>query len=98
MKFIRLVIFLLAIIMVWSPMRSCTIFCAIDSLGHVWAGNNEDARFSLGNKIGIVSKTDSTLGFVWFYYTNNGYAQGGSNEAGLFYDLNSVDASEIEGC
>ena len=72
----------------------CTIFCAKDSHGHVWAGNNEDAHFSLGTKTNVVTKTDSTLGFIWYSYERTRYAQGGINEAGLFYDLNSVDPSD----
>jgi hypothetical protein len=75
---------------------SCTIFCAIDKHGHLWAGNNEDGHFSLGTKTNVVTKTDSTLGFIWYSYERTRYAQGGINEAGLFYDLNAVHPSDIK--
>jgi hypothetical protein len=93
---IRFFAFLIIALITPTPTWSCTIFCAKDSHGHVWTGNNEDARFSLGTKANVVTKTDSTLGFIWYNYENNRYAQGGINEAGLFYDLNAVPPSDIK--
>ncbi len=97
MKSISLLFFLLAITLVWSPVWSCTIFCAKDSIGHVWAGNNEDYNyFTFDTKIKITPKTDSTLGYICFTYTHNVFPQGGVNEAGLFYDFNAIGASAIK--
>jgi hypothetical protein len=89
-------VILFALMLVHTSVWSCTIFCAKDSHGHVWTGNNEDANFSLGTKVNVVTKTDSTMGFIWYNYENNRYAQGGINRAGLFYDLNSVPSSDIK--
>lgn len=72
--------------------QACTIFCAKDKSGQVWAGNNEDALFNFKSFVSIVARTDSTLGY--FCFTNSDrsdeFIQGGMNEAGLFYDGNSV--------
>lgn len=92
----KFMILLFSMVLAQSTAWSCTIFCAIDSHGHVWSGNNEDYYFSMGTKTNVVSRTDSTFGFIWYNYENNRYAQGGINEAGLFYDLNSVEDSEIK--
>lgn len=80
-----------------SPIFSCTIFSAMDKHGRMWAGNNEDFYwFDFSTQIRIVPKTDSTLSFIYFNYNNLDFPQGGVNEAGLFYDANMVEASDIE--
>ena len=75
--------------------NSCTIFSGIDKKGQVWAGNNEDNLFSFNTYLNLAKSTNSTFGY--FYFTNsnspNEYIQGGVNDAGLFYDGNSVPAS-----
>jgi len=97
MKIFRLSIVLFAITVICSPGRPCTIFCAKDSKGHVWAGNNEDFNyFTFDTKIKIKPRTDSTLGYICFTYAHNVFPQGGVNEAGLFYDFNAIAASDIK--
>ena len=54
----------IAVILVQSKCWSCTIFCAKDSHGHVWVGNNEDGVFSFGTKINISPKTESSLAYI----------------------------------
>lgn len=75
----------------------CTIFCARDQHGQMWAGNNEDFYwYNFSTHIQIVTETDSTLAFIFFDYPNNNFPQGGINEAGLFFDINLVEASEVK--
>ena len=81
-----------------SPVFSCTIFSAKDKHGRMWAGNNEDFYwFDFSTQIRIVPKTDSTFSFIYFNYNNLDFPQGGVNGAGLFYDANMVEASDVEG-
>lgn len=74
---------------------ACTIFSAIDKNGHVWAGNNEDNIFNFNPYLTVVPGSDSTFGYMFFTNTkrSNEFMQGGVNEAGLFYDGNSVPPS-----
>lgn len=77
-----------------TTLWSCTIFCARDQHGQVWAGNNEDFYyFDFTTWIRVRPKTDSTLSFLYFGYANTPFPQGGVNEAGLFYDGNAVEAT-----
>ena len=75
--------------------EACTIFSAIDKNGNVWTGNNEDGIFSLNTCINFIAPTNKTFGY--FYFTNsknpNEFPQGGLNDAGLFFDGNSVPIS-----
>lgn len=96
MNRIRFLMLFIAVILVPSKCWSCTIFCAKDSHGHVWVGNNEDAVFSFGTKINITPKTDSSLAYIYFDYAYNLFPQGGLNAAGLFYDFNAVPPSPIK--
>ncbi len=96
MKKIKFLMLFITVILVQSKCWSCTIFCAKDSHGHVWVGNNEDAVFRFGTKINISQKTDKSLAYIYFDYAYNPFPQGGVNEAGLFYDFNSVPVSPIK--
>jgi hypothetical protein len=78
--------------------EACTIFSAIDKNGNVWTGNNEDGIFSLNTCINVVTPTNKTFGY--FYFTGskspNEFPQGGLNDAGLFFDGNSVPISDYK--
>ncbi|MFY0627622.1 MAG: hypothetical protein JXR07_15100 [Reichenbachiella sp.] len=75
---------------------SCTIFSAQDNHGQMWTGNNEDFYwYNFSTHLKIVTKTDSSLAYFFFDYPGNNFPQGGSNEAGLFFDANLIEASEI---
>lgn len=92
----RLFFFILTII-VPTASFACTIFCAKDSHGQMWAANNEDFYwFYFSTQVKIVPKTDTTLGFLYLNYENHDFPQGGVNEAGLFYDANMVEASPLK--
>lgn len=80
-----------------TPVGACTIFCTHDKYGNVWAGNNEDFYwFEFSTQIRIVPKTDTTLSYIYFNYPNHDFPQGGVNEAGLFFDANMVEASDLK--
>lgn len=93
----RLLIFLIITITISNPIFSCTIFCIKDRHGQMWAGNNEDFYwFDFSTQLRIIPKTDSTLSLMYFNYNNHNFPQGGVNEAGLFFDGNMVEASDMK--
>jgi hypothetical protein len=81
-----------------SNSDACTIFSAKDKNGNVWTGNNEDGIFTISTCVNIVASTKSTFGYIYFTGSNNQkeFPQGGLNDAGLFYDGNSVPKSEYK--
>jgi len=82
-----------------QTVSACTIFCGKDKKGHVWAGNNEDGYFNFKTYLNVFPKTvDTKYGYYTLSYDSpkngaNQNAQGGMNEAGLFFDYNALDAS-----
>jgi len=78
---------------------ACTIFCGKDDSGHVWAGNNEDGYFNFNTYLNVFPKSvDTKYGYFTLSYNSpengaNANAEGGMNEAGLFFDFNALDAS-----
>ena len=91
--------FLTLILLLWiTSLEACTIFSGKDKKGQVWAGNNEDFYFTFKSYINVVKTTDSTFGYIYFThfqpYIN---IQGGTNEAGLFFDFNAIRPSEYKG-
>lgn len=85
----------IALIFIFVRAFSCTIFSSIDKNGHVWTGNNEDYLFTFNTFVKVFARTDTTFGFICFANSSlpEEYIQGGINEAGLFYDGNSVPPS-----
>ncbi|WP_340064365.1 hypothetical protein [Ascidiimonas aurantiaca] len=82
--------------------RACTIFCGKAKNGHVWAGNNEDGAYTFDTYINVFPKTEDTQ---YGYYTlsyfsakngESGAIEGGMNEAGLFYDFNSIKRTSVK--
>ena len=93
----RLLISLIIGVIIPNPIFSCTIFCIKDKHGQMWAGNNEDFYwFDFSTQIRIIPKTDSTLSFMYFSYDKHNFPQGGVNEAGVFFDANMVEVSDIK--
>ncbi|MEZ4984536.1 MAG: hypothetical protein R2795_05800 [Saprospiraceae bacterium] len=101
MRNLKILLFLF-IIGISNYSNACTIFCGKDKHGNVWAGNNEDNIFSFYNYINVFPKTpEAKFGyFTLSYHTpengENVLVQGGMNEAGLFYDFNTLDMSGRE--
>lgn len=82
--------------------NACTIFCGKDKQGNVWAANNEDNPFNFYNYLNVFPKTEDTrYGYFTLSYDSekngrNFYIQGGMNEAGLFYDFNTIPQAVIK--
>lgn len=74
---------------------ACTIFSGKDKKRNVWTGNNEDGVFNFNWYLNIIAPSDTTLGCFYFTASNkpSEFIQGGVNDAGLFYDGNSVPPS-----
>jgi len=71
--------------------HSCTIFSGKDSKGQLWAGNNEDWLFTFKSYVNIVPASDNSFGYFYFTYNHpNLDQQGGTNDAGLFFNFNYV--------
>jgi hypothetical protein len=96
------IISLILLLTLTHTINACTIFCGKDRFGHVWAGNNEDNAFSFANYINVFPKTvDTKYGYYTLSYHTpengeNVLIQGGMNEVGLFYDMNTLDMSGKE--
>ena len=85
-------IFLNLFIVGWIfNLHACTIFSAKAKDGHVWAGNNEDYYLTFRSYLNVVTKTDTSFGYIYFsWWGRAGTPQGGVNEAGLFFDWNAL--------
>ena len=77
---------------------ACTIVSAIAKNGQVWNANNEDGPFGVANFINVYPKTSQnkygyyTLTYFSSRFGQTGSIQGGTNEAGLTFDFNAIDA------
>jgi len=92
---------ILAIIISSQAVCACTIFSARDDKNEIWVGNNEDGIFQFYSYINVFPNCDGKLGYYTLSFNNpengnNSNAQGGMNEAGLFFDINALDASGKE--
>ncbi|MEN0051821.1 MAG: hypothetical protein AAF806_32445, partial [Bacteroidota bacterium] len=82
-----------------SVLFACTIFSGKDNSGQVWTGNNEDWIPNFKNYLNVYpSEYDEAFGYITFSRDSpengaNSNAQGGMNEAGLFFDFNALVAS-----
>lgn len=71
--------------------HSCTIFSGKDKQGQVWAGNNEDWLFTFKSYLNVVPASDNSFGYVYFTYNHPRLdQQGGTNDAGLFFNFNYI--------
>lgn len=73
--------------------QPCTIVSGTAEDGTVWAGNNEDYIFDFHTYLNVLPPEGDLLGAVSFTYGSpDAFIQGGSNEAGLFFDFNALPA------
>jgi hypothetical protein len=80
-----------------ANIEACTIFSGKDKKGHVWAGNNEDFYFTFNSYLNLVASTDTTFGYMYLtYFSPDNYIQGGTNEAGLFFNGSTTYPSEYK--
>ncbi len=98
-KYLKLGLFTFLCLGIIPQVEACTIFCGKDANGQVWAGNNEDGIFNFKTYLNVFPKTvDAKYGYYTLSLNSakngaNQNAQGGMNEAGLFFDFNALDAS-----
>lgn len=80
-----ILVFLLSFLF-YSPVAyACSVIYYIDSkTGKIYVANNEDYYFDVGAYIQIEPKSENELARLWYGW--NDFAQGGINEAGLFFD------------
>lgn len=65
--------------------RACSIIYYIDKkTGKIYVANNEDYWYDVKPYIQIMPKSENKLARLWYGWNN--VAQGGINEAGLFFD------------
>ncbi|MCU0429138.1 MAG: hypothetical protein MUF42_04130 [Cytophagaceae bacterium] len=77
-----------------SSLHACSIVYYIDSIsGKVYALTHEDFYYSVRPYVKIESKQKNELARVWFGWKK--FAQGGVNEAGLFFDVASLQGDSI---
>lgn len=80
----RLLLFL-AILLFSVVSHACSVVYYIDSVtGKIYVANNEDYWYDVDAYIQIVPKSKGELARLWYGWDN--FAQGGINEAGLFFD------------
>lgn len=63
--------------------------------GKIYVINNEDYWFNVKPYIQIIPKTTQKLGRIWYGW--KGFAQGGINEAGVFFDGATTPEQETPG-
>lgn len=78
--------FLIAFLLLFpSDTKSCSVLFFIDSIaGKVYVVNNEDYWYDVNAFIKIEPKSNKKLARLWYGWDK--FAQGGVNEAGLFFD------------
>jgi choloylglycine hydrolase len=68
-----------------EPSRACSILYYIDTLtGKIYAVNNEDYWYDVKTYLRIEPRKKEQLARLWYGWDD--FAQGGINEAGLFFD------------
>ena len=82
--------YLLVLLLVCVSVQSypCTIFSIVRD-GKVFVGNNEDERREYTAKSWFIQPRDGKYGCVLFGWAD-GWAQGGMNDQGLFFDGNAL--------
>lgn len=84
---------LLLLLLLWSSCsKACTIVSGTDRHGQTWAMNNEDFFHTYANYVNVYPATGKhTLGYLTLTFgAPDGSIQGGSNEAGVFFDMNAL--------
>jgi hypothetical protein len=77
-----------------TPAQPCSVFTAHDAQ-RVLCGNNEDYYAGHPTKLWFVPAGPDTYGYVAWGYAD-GYAQGGMNDQGLFWDGLATRYHEVE--
>ncbi|MHC5111490.1 MAG: C45 family peptidase [Planctomycetota bacterium] len=88
----NLLIMLAVLGLSWQSLSACTIFMITDG-NVVLVGNNEDWLDPNG-QVHFIPPSDGKHGIVYFGHSN-GYAQGGMNDRGLFFDHAATRPLEV---
>ena len=84
MKKIIFILFLF-IFMNTIDIQACSVVYFVDkNTGKIYVANNEDYWYDTKPYIQIIPKSNNKLARLWYGWEN--FAQGGINEAGLFFD------------
>ena len=88
----RTTLLLLLLLLLEIKGNACTIVSGTDRKGQTWAMNNEDFFHTYSNYVNVYpAMGDNTLGYITLTYGSpDGSIQGGSNEAGVFFDINAL--------
>ena len=83
---------LLLLLLLKIKVSACTIASGTDKKGQTWAMNNEDFFHTYSNYVNVYPATGkNTLGYMTLTFGSpEGTIQGGSNEAGVFFDINAL--------
>jgi predicted choloylglycine hydrolase len=84
---IKIFLIVLLTISLFKPIdtRACSIIYYIDKkTGKIYVANNEDYWYDVKPYIQIIPRSGNKLARLWYGWNN--LAQGGINEAGLFFD------------
>ncbi len=77
-------ILLLSIILVTKTFACSVVYYVDESNGKIYVANNEDYWYDTKAYIRIIPRTKNQIARLWYGWDN--FAQGGINEAGLFFD------------
>ena len=85
MKGILSICFLAIGILAWKEAQACSVLYYVDhQSGKIFVANNEDYWYDVEAYIQIFPASGKKLARLWYGWNN--FAQGGINEAGLFFD------------
>lgn len=85
MKAVQYLLVLLLITSLFTTANACSVFYYIDkATGKIYVANNEDYLFDVNAYIQIEPAAKGKLANLWYGWDK--FAQGGINEAGLFFD------------
>ena len=85
MKRVLSICFLAIGILAWKEAQACSVLYYLDhQSGKIFVANNEDYWYDVEAYIQIFPASGKKLARLWYGWKN--FAQGGINEAGLFFD------------
>lgn len=88
--------FCVAFILTIGKGYSCSVLYYVDEKsGKIYVANNEDYWYDVKPYIRIISQSEDELARLWYGWDN--FAQGGINQAGLFFDGAVTPEQEIPG-
>lgn len=91
-----LILFVLGALLGSRESKACSVLYYIDPVsGKIFAASNEDYRYDVKASIRIIPASKKELARLWYGWDD--FAQGGINEAGLFFDGAVSPEQDLEG-